>query len=169
MRLSGASGRMRHLRHGEPAPGPEVHAVRRVDGVAGCALLVRAAVLEEVGLLADEYFFSFEDLDLCLRAWRSGYSTICAAGALAYHEGGRSIGARAPARLYYGARNHLLLAERWLRAGGSPAAAVRAACILGFNLAYAVTGSGTAPLPALGAVLRGARDHWRARYGPAGT
>ena len=169
MRLSGASGRMRHLRHGERAPGAEAHAVRRVDGVAGCALLVRAEVLAAVGLLADEYFFSFEDLDLCLRARRAGYSTICAAGALAYHEGGRSIGARAAARLYYGTRNHLLLAERWLRAGGSPGAAVRAACILGYNLAYAVTGSGTPPLPAMGAVLRGARDHWRARYGPAGT
>jgi GT2 family glycosyltransferase len=166
MRLSGASGRMRHLRHGERAAGgAEAPAIRRVDGVAGCTLLARAEVLEEVGLLADEYFFSFEDLDLCLRARRAGWSTICAAGALAYHEGGRSIGARAAARLYYGTRNHLLLAERWLRAGGSPAAAVRAACILGYNLAYAVTGSRTAPLPALGAVLRGARDHWRARYG----
>jgi len=169
MRLSSASGRMRHLRHGERAPGAEAHAVRRVDGVAGCALLVRAEVLAAVGLLAEEYFFSFEDLDLCLRARRAGYSTICAAGALAYHEGGRSIGARAAARLYYGTRNHLLLAERWLRAGGSPAAAVRAACILGYNLAYAVTGSGTAPLPAIGAVLRGARDHWRARYGEEGA
>lgn len=169
IRLSGASGRMRHLRYGERAPGAEAHAVRRVDGVAGCALLVRAEVLAAVGLLADEYFFSFEDLDLCLRARRAGYSTICAAGALAYHEGGRSIGARAAVRLYYGTRNHLLLAQRWLRAGGSLAAAVRAACILGYNLAYAVAGSGTAPLPALGAVLRGARDHWRARYGPAGA
>jgi GT2 family glycosyltransferase/glycosyltransferase involved in cell wall biosynthesis len=169
MRLSRASGRMRHLRYGESAPpGPEPHAVRQVDGVAGCALLVRREVLEEVGLLADEYFFSFEDLELCLRARRAGYSTICATGALAYHEGGRSIGARAPARLYYGTRNHLLLAQRWLRAGGRLGAALRAGCILGFNLAYAVTGSGAAPLPALGAVLRGARDHRRTRYGPAG-
>jgi len=169
MRLSRASGRMRHLRHAERAPGAEPPSVRRVDGVAGCALLARREALEAAGLLADEYFFSFEDLDLCLRARRAGYSTICAAGALAYHEGGRSIGAHAAARLYYGTRNHLLLAERWLRAGGSIGAAARAACILGFNLAYAVTGSGTAPLPALGAVLRGARDHWRGRYGAAGT
>jgi GT2 family glycosyltransferase/glycosyltransferase involved in cell wall biosynthesis len=167
MRLSRASGRMRHLQHGEPAPGAEPIEVRRVDGVAGCALLVRREVLEAAGLLADEYFFSFEDLDFCLRARRAGYLTICARGALGYHEGCRSIGAHAAERLYYGTRNHLLLAQRLPAAGGSLGAAVRAVCILGFNLAYALTGSGTAPLPALGAVLRGARHHCRGRYGPA--
>ena len=167
MRLSRASGRMRHLLHGEPAPAAEPIEVGRVDGVAGCALLVRREVLEAAGLLADEYFFSFEDLDFCLRARRAGYSTICARDALGYHEGGRSIGAHAAERLYYGTRNHLLLAQRLPAAGGSLGAAVRAVCILGFNLAYALTGSGTAPLPALGAVLRGARHHCRGRYGPA--
>ena len=41
---------------------------RVVQGLSGCALLVRRAVLERVGLLDERYFAYYEDLDWCLRA-----------------------------------------------------------------------------------------------------
>src|SRR6202007_2748036 len=49
MRLSRASGRMRHLRHAERAPGAEPPAVRQVDCVAGCALLAPSRALPAAG------------------------------------------------------------------------------------------------------------------------
>jgi len=44
------------------------------DWVAGASLLVRRRVLEEVGLLDEEYFLYFEEVDLCLRAARAGFT-----------------------------------------------------------------------------------------------
>ena len=37
-----------------------------VDGVSGCLMLVKREVFEAIGLLDEDYFFSFEDLDFCL-------------------------------------------------------------------------------------------------------
>ena len=43
---------------------------------------------------------------------RAGFVTVLDGSAVAYHEGGRSIGPDTPLRLYFAARNHLLLASR---------------------------------------------------------
>jgi GT2 family glycosyltransferase len=167
MRFSRFTGRMRHLLAGEPydplAPPP----TRPVDALSGCALLIRREVLEQVGLLDEDFFFTFEDLELCLRARRAGYLSVCVGDAVAYHQGARSIGARSPARLYYATRNHLLAARR-----GSPLpfflSIPRAKLIVGYNLVHALA-CGWVPAPrALALVARGTWDHARGRYGPMG-
>lgn len=42
-----------------------------VDAVAGAAFLITPRSLKEVGLLNEEYFFYFEDIDYCRRVWDS--------------------------------------------------------------------------------------------------
>jgi len=74
---------------------------RLVDGVSGCAMLIRGSVFESIGLFDEDYFYSFEDLDFCLKARRAGFATVVAGAATAYHEGGHSIGANSPRRLYF--------------------------------------------------------------------
>jgi GT2 family glycosyltransferase len=136
-----------------------------VDGVGGCLMLVTRDVFEAVGLLDEDYFFSFEDLDLCLRARRSGFVTVLATSAVTYHEGGRSIGARSPRRLYFAARGHLLLARRAGPAAGALATLWRTCSIVMLNVAHAVVSSG-APVPVrLAAVARGTRDYFAGRLG----
>jgi hypothetical protein len=64
-------------------------------------------------------------------------------------------------RLYFAARNHLLLASRNEGPRG-----LRTFSILALNVAHAVR-TGGASLPArLGAVARGVRDHFAGRVGP---
>jgi GT2 family glycosyltransferase len=161
-----ASGRMRHVGFGRRVDGRLLAATAPVDGVAGCVMLVRRDVFDAVGLFDDDYFFSFEDLDFCLRARRAGFSTVLAGLATAHHEGGRSIGARSPRRLYFGARGHLLLARRAGPPTSRLCSAMRTTSIVMLNLAHAVRSSG-APLPTrLGAVARGVRDYFVGRFGP---
>lgn len=160
------SGRMRHFdadRAYDPlAPPPSC----RVAAVAGCAALVRREVLERVGLLDPDYFFTFEDLDLGLRAARQGFISLTVGDAVAYHAGSLSVGPRSPLRLYYATRNHLLVARRAAPLP-FPLSAARAGVILVLNLAHAAR-CGWVPLPqAAAAVLRGALDHLRGRYGEA--
>ena len=76
--------------------------------VSGCVMLVHRDVFDRIGLLPEEYFFSFEDIAFCQRARAAGFDVGLARDATAYHEGGATMGA-SPERLYYAARNHLRL------------------------------------------------------------
>ena len=158
------TGRMRQRLAGDPVAeaGPETEAV---DGVEASAMLVRREVFERAGLFDERYFFGFEDLELCLRAGRAGFATLVVGAARAYHQGAATLAANSPQRLYYGARNQLLLAEE-AAPGGRLGRAARAAMVLAWNVAHALVSSPVAPLAGLRAVAAGARDHRRRRYGP---
>lgn len=65
-----------------------------VDYVWGCAMLIRAAVFQAIGLLDERYVAYFEDADFCMRARRAGFQTVAATGALVWHEGSRSAARR---------------------------------------------------------------------------
>jgi GT2 family glycosyltransferase len=165
MDYSKTTGRMRHRSVGDRFAGTTTGA-DTVDGVSGCLMLVRREVFTAIGLLDEDFFFGFEDLDFCLRARASGFATIVARNSAVLHEGGKSIGAESPRRLYFGARNQLLVARRTDRTRGRLQSAARAGFIVALNLAHAVRARG-ATLPArIAAVGRGSLDYWRGRFGP---
>jgi GT2 family glycosyltransferase len=159
---SSATGRMRNRLAGAPL-GAAPSQPYRVTAASGCVMLIRRAVFERAGPLDEAYFFSFEDVELCVRAAMAGFATMCVPGARAWHEGSGSMGHRSPRRVYFATRNHLRLAS-----GLEPSAVrrgIRAAGIVGLNVAYVIR-SPDAPLFAgLAAVARGARDHLLGRYG----
>jgi GT2 family glycosyltransferase/glycosyltransferase involved in cell wall biosynthesis len=160
MTYSRMTGRMRDRAGGSGRSGGTV------DAVSGCAMLVRREVIDVIGLLDEDYFFSFEDIDYCLRARAAGFTTILAGGASAYHEGGRSIGAMSPRRLYFAARNHLRLAKRADPDANRIVVAGRTASIVLLNLAHAVRTRGGSIGSRLAAVVRGTRDYIADRFGP---
>ena len=167
MSYAAATGRMRHRGTGarvsdhRPPVDGEV-----VDAVSGCLMLIRSEVFERVGWLDEQYFFTFEDLDLCLRARRAGFTTVLAGQAIVYHEGGRSLGARSPKRFYYAARNHLRLARQADPSGGAFRALGRFCAIVALNLAHAVLSPGGSLPVRVAAVARGTRDYVTGRFGP---
>lgn len=166
MSYDGWNGRMRHGGFGDDAASLVPAASRVVDGVSGCLMLVARDVFDAIGLFDEDYFFSFEDLDFCLRARRAGFATVLAGLAAVHHEGGRSIGARSPRRLYFAARGHLLLARRAGPPVNVASAALRTVSIVVLNIAHAIRSTG-APLPVrLAAVARGVRDYFAGRFGP---
>lgn len=63
---------------------------REVDWVSGAAMLVRDKVLEEVGAYDPGYFMFCEDVDLCWRTWRAGYTVAYLPSAVITHAIGRS-------------------------------------------------------------------------------
>jgi GT2 family glycosyltransferase len=164
VRFSRVSGRMRHLDVGRTADSLNIHGCRTVDAVSGCVMMIRRAVLDRVGLLTENYFFSFEDIDFCLRAREAGFATACVPEAAAVHDGSRTIGRRSGSRLYFATRNHLLLAARVTPT--SPVhAAFRTASILALNIAHALLTSEAPLFQGLQGVVQGAWHHARGRYG----
>lgn len=162
------TGRMRHRGSGEPAADVQLPESAEVDAVSGCLMLVDRDVFAAVGSFEDDFFFGFEDLDLCLRARRAGFATVLAGRAKALHEGGRSIGAESPRRLYFAARNHLLAAQRAAPDLGHLRAGARFASIVSLNLAHAVRSRGAALPIRLAAVVRGTLDYALGRFGSPG-
>ena len=138
---------------------------RTVDAVSGAVMLIERAVFEDVGMLDEPYFFSFEDVDFCLRARARGFVTVCVFGATARHTGSRSIGRRSAKRLYFATRNHLRLANRVAPTRRRLCSLARAGAILAFNLTYATLRAEAPRCRGVGAVIRGAWDHARGRYG----
>lgn len=163
------TGRMRHRAFGATLNGTTLngtrHASETVDAVSGCFMLVRRPVFDQVGLFDEAYFFSFEDLDFCLRARDKGFRSIVTDDAVVFHQGGASLPPAAPIRLYYGARNHLRLAANLGRNDSPFVRRTRTLAIIALNLAYALRASPASMPSRIAAVFRGVRDHRLGRYG----
>jgi GT2 family glycosyltransferase len=63
---------------------------RTVDVVQGAALIVRAAVLDQVGPLDEGYFMYSEEVDWCTRIRHSGWQIYWVPAARIVHYGGQS-------------------------------------------------------------------------------
>lgn len=83
---------------------------QRLDYVTGASMLVRRRFLEEVGLMSEDYFLYFEELDWALRA-RGRFLLGYAAGSLVYHKEGRSAGTRG-ARIKSDLADHYFMRNR---------------------------------------------------------
>jgi GT2 family glycosyltransferase/glycosyltransferase involved in cell wall biosynthesis len=155
------TGRMRQRASGRVAAALGA-ASRKIESVSGCVMLIRRPVFELAGLLDEEYFFSFEDIDFCLRAADKGFRSACVESAIAYHEGASTIGRQSPRRVYFATRNHLRLQSRLAAPGRR---AIGAAAVLGLNAAHVLISPEVRLTSGLTALARGAWHHFRGRYG----
>ncbi len=81
---------------------------RYVFGVNAGASLYRRKMFEEVGLFDEDFFASFEDVDLSFRAQLAGYKALYAPKAVAYHMVGETIKRNRYLPTYLNNRNKIL-------------------------------------------------------------
>lgn len=75
----------------------------------GAAILIRRSALEEVGNLDESFFMHMEEIDLCWRFKRAGYSIHVVPESVVYHIGGASLPQGNARKTYYNFRNNLLM------------------------------------------------------------
>ena len=96
---------------------PSVDDLGRLDAVSGACVLTTRAFVEDVGLMAEDYFLYMEDLDWGRR--RGKHRIGFASKAIIRHVGGTTIGsASAPEKrshlsIYLSARNSIVYARRF--------------------------------------------------------
>lgn len=90
-------------------------ATRAVDFVTGCAMLLRRAALERVGLLDERFFMYYEESEWCVRASRAGFRILFAPQAKLWHKIPLDARFDKEYLAYYMTRNRLL----FLRATGA--------------------------------------------------
>lgn len=92
--------------------------IAETDFVCGASLGVSRTFVETVGLMAEDYFLYYEEIDWAVRGSKR-FRTGFAPGAIVYHRHGGSIGSsrdtarRSTLSEYYLARNALLFARKY--------------------------------------------------------
>ena len=89
-----------------------------VFSACGGAAVYRRSMLDDIGLLDDDFFFLLEDVDIAWRAQLAGYKAFFAAGAVVYHHLSATGGGVTAS--YYDGRNGI-----WLVAKNMPASLLR--------------------------------------------
>ena len=112
-------------------------AVREVDWVQGCALLVRRAVWDAVGPLDEGYWMYVEELDWCRRAKGMGYRVFFTPDAQVVHYGKRSVARARASVLPLGFRSHFRYYNKF--DGRAKELAVRLIALLQMGLRAAIS------------------------------
>lgn len=88
----------------------------KLDYVVGASMLVSRKFLEEVGLMNEEYFLYYEELDWAMRS-KGKFKLSCAFESIVYHKEGESTGGKERNRSeisdYYGIRSRILFTKRY--------------------------------------------------------
>lgn len=97
-----------HLSQNELDSGqyPDPH---EVDWISGCAIMVRKAVIEQVGMIDARFFYYWEETEWCLRAREAGWKIFHHPQAHLWHKGVQRDYSPGPNVTYYSTRNRLLM------------------------------------------------------------
>lgn len=68
------------------------------DWVSGASLMIRREVVEQLGLMDENYFLYFEEVDYCLAAARRGWKCVHVPQSVVVHHEGQSTGVSDPAQ-----------------------------------------------------------------------
>ncbi len=93
---------------------------QKMDWATGCAFLVSAEIIRDVGMLDDRFFTYFEDVDWSLRIREKGHQIHFCPQSRVYHEAGASSkkkgkeGTLSPRVFHFHSRNQLFLIRKHL-------------------------------------------------------
>jgi len=83
--------------------------VKKILSARGASLMVRRDCFWRLGGFDENFFASFEDVDLGWRAWICGYKVVLAPRSVVIHKGGETIQKLSSKIRFHGVKNTLLL------------------------------------------------------------
>ena len=78
----------------------------------GAAMLIKREVIEQVGLMPEEFFLYYEEMDWSSCIQRKGFQIWYDPCCTVYHKESQSTGQQSPLKTYYMTRNRLLYARK---------------------------------------------------------
>ncbi len=129
------------------------------DYLFGCALLIRAESLKQVGLFDTSFFMYYEDADLCRRMRDQGWKNVRVGSAVIRHKASLSSKLVPDKMLYLRARNRSWFYRRY-RHGPHPALTFIALLLGSIKtvLTYLLTGKGSQIRPYMNGALDGLKQ-----------
>ncbi len=144
------SCRSRTLGQGEQDRGQHDE-LRETPIIDGAAMMVPSRVIQQVGLMPEEFFLYYEELDWCEQIKRAGFKAYYQGHASILHKESMSVGKASPLKTYFMNRNRLLFIRRNFKGVQRLSASL-------FFLAFAL------PKAVLGAVWRREWSHAKALF-----
>ena len=84
--------------------------------ITGCCILIKKEVIENVGLLPEEYFMYYEDTDYCIQVREAGYKLGVLEDSVIYHKVSLSSGGEnSPFSIKWGNRNRLIFMNKYYK------------------------------------------------------
>lgn len=157
------TGRIR-LRSFGAAPDDIYPYPHKVDAVPGTAMMVRAELLQTVGMFDPGYFCYFEDVDLCLRARKKGLHSYIFPKAVVYHIGGATLEGTSE-QVYYSVRNQLWVVDDFGLKLPYGLEHVRRGYVVGLHAAQLVREKRVGLKVGLSSIARGVRDYRAGSFG----
>lgn len=78
----------------------------------GAAMMVKHEAIERAGMMPENYFLYYEELDWSMMIRRAGYDIWYEPAVTIYHKESQTTGQNSPLRTYYVTRNRLLFVQR---------------------------------------------------------
>ncbi len=78
----------------------------------GAAMLMRRSTVDQVGLMPEDYFLYYEELDWAAQVKQAGFKVFVDPRFEVYHKESASVGNESPLKTFYHTRNRLLFMKR---------------------------------------------------------
>ncbi|WP_426977965.1 glycosyltransferase family 2 protein [Acinetobacter johnsonii] len=92
----------------------EIYYENKIDYVIGASLLISKNCLNKVGLLCEEYFLYYEEIDYCNRVKQEGLKVGISSKSIVFHEQGVSTGkGKSDIADYYSVRNRIIISSKF--------------------------------------------------------
>lgn len=85
------SGNTKHLGLNE-SDNKDYDKLKQVDYVSGCSLLIKKEVIDEIGLMKEDYFLYYEETDWCIKAKKKKWNIMYQPKSIIYHKVSSSSG-----------------------------------------------------------------------------
>ena len=80
--------------------------------IHGAAMMLRREAMDKAGLMPENYFLYYEEMDWCEKIKRAGYTIWVNMQTLIYHKESVSVGSKSPLKEYFMNRNRILFIRR---------------------------------------------------------
>lgn len=83
--------------------------VKNILCARGASMMVRKGLFSELGCFDEDFFVSFEDVDIGWKAWIWGYKVVCVPKSIVYHAGGQTVKKLSSFIQYHGVKNTITI------------------------------------------------------------
>ncbi len=109
-KLQTVGGGLVDFKHGEATAVLENNIVDKYDFITGSCIFTSIEILSTLGVICEDYFMYWEDVDWSTHLKKLGYDLIVSSDTCIYHKEGASI--KSLSRIYYHTRNRILFMRR---------------------------------------------------------